>query len=70
MGILILNKNVKNNKPITPQQIKNKIKEEKQWEEVENKFKQYLKTNNLNPSSEYEEYLIFEDFLVSHNLFI
>ena len=30
----------------------------------------YLINNNLNPSSEDEEYKIFENFLVSHNLLI
>lgn len=67
MGILI--KHFKNHiKPLTPKHVKMKIKEEQRWKEVEQQFKQYLINNNLNPSSEDEEYKIFEDFLVSHNL--
>lgn len=62
MGIAFLNKPVK---PLIPKYVQMKIKEEQEWKKVEQQFKQYLKANNLNPSSENEEYLMFEDFLLN-----
>lgn len=62
MGVILLNKP---SKPLTPKHVQMKIKEEQEWKKVEQQFKQYLKTNNLNPSSENEECLMFEDFLLN-----